>query len=182
MTATRTRPVRGYGLAIYRDQCDHKFCGFLDGSAVLVPTRTERTPEGRRIRFSEGTRELRAAGDVFCADAETAGLVRQALTEHFERERADANAFRVVSANPSQRQRYLFLYVGIANMRTGAVDTVSFTLEAPDLHVQRDGQAEFVRFIDALGLTEIDDSDLLIGRTATFSGSGRGRVFRRWSA
>ncbi|UNK36553.1 hypothetical protein MNR02_08500 [Shinella sp. H4-D48] len=123
---------------------------------------------------------IRQFGDIFCADPTTAGLVRQALNEKFGRERDAVNAFRVVLANLSRRQRYLFLYVGIANMQTGSVDTVSFTLEAPDERVQRDGQAKFGRFIDALGLTEIADSDLLIGRTGTFSGAGESRVYKRW--
>ncbi|WP_421579951.1 hypothetical protein [Shinella sp. M31] len=177
---SESTPVRGYGLTLYRDQDGHDVCGFLDGSPVLVPTRTEKTPEGRRIRFAEGKRELPQVGDIFCANSETAGLVRDALNEKFGRERDAVNAFRVVSANLSRRQRYLFLYVGIANMQTGSVDTVSFTLEAPDERVQRDGQAKFGRFVDALGLTEIADSDMLLGRAATMGGTGEARIFRRW--
>jgi hypothetical protein len=174
--------VRGYGLTIYRDHNDHESCGFMDGSPVLVPTRTERTSEGRRIRFAEGKRELQRAGDVFCADVETAGLVRDALNEKFSRERDAANAFRVVSATVSSRRCYCFLHVTVVSVATGSTETMSFTLEAPDYEVQRDGQAEFGRFIDALGLTEIEDSDLLVGRTATFEGAGESRIFKRWSA
>lgn len=175
-----TRPVRGYGLTLYSDQTGHDVCGFMDGSPVLTPTRIERTPEGRRIRFAEGPRELRQAGDIFCANSATAGLVREAINEKFARERDSANAFRVVSATVSHRRCYCFLHVTVANVATGSIDTLSFTLESPDYDVQKDGQAEFGRFIDALGLTEIDDSDLLIGRTGTFSGAGESRVYKRW--
>lgn len=177
-----TTPVRGYGLLMYNDQNGHEVCGFLDGSPVLVPTRAERTPEGRRIRFAEGKRELRQFGDIFCADPTIAGLVRKALNEKFSRERDAANAFKVISANVSSRRRFSFLHVGIANLLTGASETLSFTLEAPAYYVQKDGQEEFSRFIDALGLTEIEDSDLLVGRIATFEGAGEGRIFKRWPA
>jgi len=172
----------GYGLMLYADPSGRKGCGFLDGSPVLTPTRIERTPEGRRIRFAEGKRELPRAGDIFCANSETAGLVREAINEKFARERDSVNAFRVVSATVSNRRCYCFLHVTVVNIATGSVDTMSFTLEAPDYDVQKDGQAEFGRFIDALGLMEIEDSDLLVGRTATFEGAGEARIFRRWPA
>jgi len=175
-------PGAGYGLMLFNDPSGRKGCGFMDGSPVLTPTRIERTPEGRRIRFTEGKRELRQCGDIFCASSATAGLVREAINEKFERDRAAANAFRVVSATVSSRRHYFFLHVTVASVATGATETLSFTLEAPDYDVQKDGQAEFGRFIDALGLTEIEDSDLLIGRTATFEGFGEHRQYRRWSA
>ncbi|WLR98614.1 hypothetical protein [Shinella sumterensis] len=167
---------------LYKDPSGRKGCGFMDGSPVLTPTRIERTPEGRRIRFAEGKRELRQIGDIFCANSETAGLVREAINEKLERDRAAANAFKVVSAAVSSRLRYCFIHVTVASVATGATETLSFTLEAPGYDVQRDGQAEFGRFVDALGLTEIDDSDLLVGRTATFEGAGESRIFRRWPA
>lgn len=172
----------GYGLMLFKDPSGRKGCGFMDGSPVLTPTRIERTPEGRRIRFAEGKRELRQIGDIFCANSETAGLVREAINEKFERDRAAANAFRVVSATVSSRRRYCFIHVTVASVATGGSETLSFTLEAPDYDVQKDGQAEFGRFIDALGLTEVEDSDLLIGRTATFMCCGEHRQYRRWSA
>ncbi len=178
----QSTPIRGYGLTLYTDPGGRKGCGFIDGSPVLTPTRIERTAEGRRIRFAEGGGELRRVGDIFCANSETAGLVRQALTEKFERDRAAANAFRVVSATVSNRRRFCFLHVTVANVATGGSETLSFTLEAPSYDVQKDGQAEFGRFIDALGLTEVDDSDLLVGRTATYEGAGEARIFRRWPA
>ncbi|MGX5723386.1 hypothetical protein, partial [Shinella zoogloeoides] len=173
---------RGYGLTLYSDHVGRKGCGFMDGSPVLTPTRIERTPKGRRIRFTEGKRELRQTGDIFCANSETAGLVREALNEKFERDRAAANAFRVVSATVSQRQRFFFLHVTVASVATGATETLSFTLEAPDCHVQDDGQAEFGRFVEALGLSSVDDTHELVVQTATFEGTGDARVFKRWPA
>lgn len=175
-------PIRGYGLMIYEDQNGREICGSMDGSPVLTPTGIERQGGVRRIRFSEGSRKLRQLGDIFCADPETVGLVRRALNELFERESAAANAFRVTSARVSRRQRFQFLYVGVSNMATGANEVLDFTLEAPDFHVQQDGQVEFGRFIDALGLASVDDSDQLVGRTATFEKIGERRVYARWTA
>lgn len=183
MTAdSAIRPANGYGLFLYQDHLGRDFCGFLDGSPVLTPTKVERTSDGRRLRFAEGSRELRQAGDIFCADPETAGLVREALNEFFERKRAEASAFRVTSAKVSRRQAYLFLCVEITGIRSGVTETVSFTLEAPDQEVQREGQAEFNQFIDALGLSLCGDSDEIVGRTATFESASEGHVFKRWAA
>jgi len=41
-------------------------CGFLDGSPVLVPTGVVKEDDRRRFRFSEGERELRSKGEIFC--------------------------------------------------------------------------------------------------------------------
>lgn len=177
-----TRPVSGYGLFKYRDHLGRQACGFLDGSPVLVPTKVERTPDGRRLRFAEGARELQQLGDIFCANSEVAGLVREALNEKFERQRAEANAFRITSAKISRRQAYLFLHAELTGIRTGVTDTVSFTLEAPDYKLQREGRREFEHFIEALGLGSCDDTDQLVGRTATFESASEDRVFKRWAA
>jgi hypothetical protein len=60
----------------------------MDHSPVLVPVRAERTDAGRRLRFAEGSRELRQSGDVFVADLDMADFVREAINEKFAREAA----------------------------------------------------------------------------------------------
>ncbi|WP_040114234.1 hypothetical protein [Rhizobium gallicum] len=67
-------------MTIYSDG-EKNVCGFLDGSPVLVPTGVGKEDDRRRFRFSEGERELRSKGDIFCADMGTAGFVRQAINE-----------------------------------------------------------------------------------------------------
>lgn len=81
------RPVRGYGLMLY-DAPDGRTCGLLDGSPVLIPIRAESTPAGRRLRFAEGSRELRQLGDIFVVDHDLAGFVREAICEKLAREAA----------------------------------------------------------------------------------------------
>jgi hypothetical protein len=81
------RPVHGYGLTIYAAP-GGQTCAMMDHSPVLVPVRAELTPNGRRLRFAEGSRELRQLGDIFVADIEMAGFVREAINEKLAREAA----------------------------------------------------------------------------------------------
>ncbi|MBB4272771.1 hypothetical protein [Rhizobium mongolense] len=176
-----SRPVHGYGLMIYSDG-EKNVCGFLDGSPVLVPTGVGKEDDRRRFRFSEGERELRTKGDIFCADMGTAGFVRQAINEKLERDRDAANAFRIVETHVSRRRRYEFLNVSTVRLQTGDIETLGFTLEAPSYEVQQEGRREFGQLLDAVGLTSIDDSNELHGLTATFEIRNGDRVFKRWAA
>ncbi|AXV15266.1 hypothetical protein CYG48_05840 [Neorhizobium sp. SOG26] len=180
MTLETTQPqqaVRGYGLAIYSDGNADR-CGFLDHSPVLVPSFAERVAGRRRLRFHEGPRLTRRGGDIFCADGNTANFVRQAVEETLQRERDDANAFRVTGASVSQRRLYKFLRVSVTKIESGAEDSRTFTLEAPSLEVQQCGQREFAEFLTALDKREIDDPDELVGLTV----NRRGMLTPYWSA
>lgn len=122
MRTVESRPVRGYGLTIYNDGA-REVCAFLDGSPVLAPAGVEKDGDRRRIRFAEGTRQLRSMGDIFCPDFEIAGLVRQALNEKLGRDRDAANAFVVTGSRVSRRRCYLFLSVDVRFLKSGALST-----------------------------------------------------------
>lgn len=111
-----------------------------------------------------------------------ASFVREAINEKLGRERDLANAFRITITSLSRRNRFLFLRVFVAGVASGEPDCLEFTLEAPSYEVQKDGQQEFGQFLDAVGLTEIEDSDELVGLTATFERRQGRRVFKRWAA
>ncbi len=175
------KPVRGYGLLIYNDG-DREVCNLLDGSPVLVPTNIERDGNRRRFRFSEGTRELRNLGDVFCPDMGIAGFVREAINEKLERDCDAANAFRITGTRVSRRNRYLFLRVDVFILKTGEANDFFFVLEAPSREVQDDGQREFGKLLAAVGLTEVEDGDELVGRTATFERRGDFVTFKSRAA
>lgn len=64
MRTVESRPVRGYGLTIYNDGA-REVCAFLDGSPVLAPAGVEKDGDRRRIRFAEGTRQLRSMETFF---------------------------------------------------------------------------------------------------------------------
>lgn len=176
-----SKPVHGYGLYLY-DNGDSDVCGFLDGSPVLVPTNVEKDGDRRRFRFAEGTRKLRNLGDVFCPDIEAAAFVREAINEKLARDRDAANAFRVTGASVSRRSRFLFLRVFVAGIESGEPDCFEFTLEAPSYEVQKDGQRVFGQFLEAIGLSGVEDSDELVGLTATFERRHGQRMFKRWVA
>ncbi|NVD41277.1 hypothetical protein HT585_20585 [Ensifer sp. HO-A22] len=181
MSKAETRPVRGYGLMLYSDG-NREVCGFLDGSPVLVPARVERDGNRRRFRFSEGAHLLRNLGDVFCPDMAIAGFVREAINEKLERDCEAANAFRITGTKVSRRNRYLFVRVDVFILKTGESNDFTFVLEAPSLDVQEDGQREFGQLVKAVGLTEVEDSDELVGRTATFERHGEVVAFKTWAA
>ncbi|MDX0065889.1 hypothetical protein GOB13_23460 [Sinorhizobium meliloti] len=181
MRTVESRPVRGYGLTIYNDGA-REVCAFLDGSPVLAPAGVEKDGDLRRIRFAEGTRQLRSMGDIFCPDFEIAGFVRQALNEKLERDRDAANAFVVTGSRVSRRRCYLFLTVDARFLKSGGIEHFTFTLEAPSYEVQRDGQQEFAQFLSAVGLSSIEDSVELHGLEATLERRGDVVIFKRWAA
>jgi hypothetical protein len=85
MSAPLSKPVTGYGLAIH-DSPDGRTCGYVDFSPVLTPAGASATTAVRRMRFTEGDRDLRQAGDVFCVDPRTAEFVREAINEKLRRD------------------------------------------------------------------------------------------------
>ena len=173
------RVTKGYGLTIFNDG-ERDICAFVDGSPVLVPSRIERDGSRRRFRFTEGSREIRARGDIFCADSETSGFVREAINEKIQRDSDAANAFRIVAAKASRRQSYLFMHITTVRVHTGDTEAISFTLEAPSYEVQQDGQREVGAFLDALGRAFLNESDELLGLTATFEIRNGERVYKKW--
>jgi hypothetical protein len=175
-----TSDVRGYALAVYNDG-QRDVCGFLDGSPVLIPSRVEKDGNRRRLRFNEGRREIRSRGDIFCADSATAALVREAINEKLERERDAANAFRVTDSAITRRGKFLFVTAYVVSVRSGAPDVFKFTVEAPSYDVQEDGQKEFGRFLSALGVREIGDTNELHGLTATVETHNASQSFKRWA-
>ncbi|MDF0659692.1 MULTISPECIES: hypothetical protein [unclassified Rhizobium] len=176
-----TNAVRGYGLTVYNDG-DRDICGFLDGSPVLIPSRVENDGNLRRLRFNEGKREIRSRGDIFCADAEIAALVREAVNEKLQRDADAANAFRVTHSGVTRRGKFVFVTVHVVSIQSGAPDIFKFTVEAPSYDVQYDGQAEFGKFISAFGLSEIGDTNELHGLTATVETHNGRPSFKRWAA
>lgn len=85
MSSPRSKPVTGYGLAIH-DTAECQTCEYVDHSPVLTPVGASATASVRRIRFAEGNRDLRQAGDVFCVDPRTAEFVRDAINEKLSRD------------------------------------------------------------------------------------------------
>jgi hypothetical protein len=121
---------------------------------------------------------------------QTAGFVREAINEKLQREREEkiereldaANAFQVTRTNVTRRRLYLFVHVDVVFLASGKTDTFSFALEAPSRELREDAQREFGQLLRAVGLTEIEDSDELLGRTATLERRNEGVVFKRWVA
>lgn len=85
MSAPRSKPVTGYGLAIH-DADEGRTCGYVDFSPVLTPTGVSAMASVRRMRFTEGNRDLQQAGDIFCVDPRTAEFVRHAMNEKLGRD------------------------------------------------------------------------------------------------
>jgi hypothetical protein len=147
-----------------------------------VPTRTVRNADRRRIEFAEGTIPLRSLGDIFCADGETAILVRVAVNQKLRRDQHEANAFWVADAKLSMRGKFTFLHVALQNRKTGDRENVAFTLDAPTQSLAQEGQEEFSNFVDALGISLPEDADQLRGHAGTFEWQGGVRHFKRWPA
>lgn len=87
MSALHSKPVTGYGLVI-NEELDGRTCRYVDFSPVLTPVGASASASAavRRMRFTEGRRDLRQAGDVFCVDPRTAEFVREAINEKIARD------------------------------------------------------------------------------------------------
>ncbi|MBD9636102.1 hypothetical protein IB277_07315 [Ensifer sp. ENS07] len=172
---TPAKRIRGYALAIdhHRDSAY-----FLDGSPVLAPeTVVANDNLSRRLQFIENpgarldtSRCRRVIGDVFCADHHTAAFVREAVAEKLAREteEAAANTFRIFGADICEVGGETVLKLAATRARDSQTLTFDLVLQSGNPTRERQGQWEFTRLCKAVGLTEVNDCELLHGLRATF--------------
>lgn len=171
---TFAKRIRGYALAI--DQArDNAY--FLDGSPVLSPEHVVANDnQPRRFQFIENpaarldnTRCRRVVGDVFIADHGTATFVWEAIREKLARdvEEVAATYFRIFGTDVCDIEGEATLKLAATRLRDSQTLMFDFVLESRDSSRQTAGQALFSRLCQAIGITEIEDADELVGRSAS---------------
>lgn len=180
---TAHRRVTGYALAI-----DYHRNGayFLDGSPVLVPSAVianDNSP--RRLELVENpgrkldtSRCRRVVGDIFCADIHTAAFVKEAIEEKLEKQAAAiaGNAFRIFGTDITIKDGETVLKLAATRIADSETLNFEMVLESADFTRQAEGQWLFSRLCHVLRITDIDDSDLLIGRVASVSEQPGGSI------
>jgi hypothetical protein len=188
---TKKSRIHGYAIAI--EDCRGAvptFAHILDGSRVLYPESiVDGEQEPKRFEFVEyfgegiaPTHCRHVCGDIFVPDGVTARFVRDAINEKLERHRdlaVDRNAFEIFATVIREINGEDVLTIATVALKGGASRTLEFVLTSRDRHRQNAGQYSFASLCNAVGITEIENAELLHGRVATFAGLRDGRQLFR---
>ncbi|MGO7750468.1 hypothetical protein ACC708_09035 [Rhizobium ruizarguesonis] len=171
---TSSKRVRGYALSIdhHRDTVY-----FLDGSPVLSPELVvSNDNQPRRLQFVEevgrqlGTsRCRRVTGDVFCADHGTASFVQAAVMEKLARDAKEMaeSTFRIFGTDICSIGGEDVLKLAATRLRDSETVNIDLVLQSENRDRQTRGQWAFTRLCRAVGISEIEDADILVGRMAS---------------
>lgn len=178
---TQNETVRGYGLGLDLTETDTAArIYWLGGSPVLSVGKTEHSGKRRRLGLVEWYGKTppqphasRGVADIFCVDWRTADYVRNAVQEKIERDKpqpvdlSHPQRFQIIDTDVSSDGPCTTLSLSCRGLETGAVCNLLIPLESADYETQQRGQRELAQLAAVLGISVLDDADILIGRRAT---------------
>jgi hypothetical protein len=175
------RPIRGAGIRIeYKDSAPAAVYPVEHSMVLHVEQR--RVDEGKRRRLSlvewwghdsPPSHASRHVADLFARDSDVLDFAIQAMREKIARDRVRSRvdisrpvSFEISATDVVAEGYCTTLVLNCREMDGDGRFELRIPLESDDFAAQQRGQRELWQLCSVLGLREVDDADLLVGRSA----------------